>query len=483
MVPVTSSKNAEARGRGGGHSLCFRLSALFAVITTLVIGATGLSLDFWLSAHVSARARAQLEADLEHFRHLLAELPDRERLAAGSHWFSSAPGHSGELQASAIDPSGALIAGSPPFDWPRELVERAKDVPVHDVVQARDRAWRVMLARAPIGRTADTVIVGIARDKAQDDAIIRRFREALLIAGLLASLAAAAFGYAAAWRGLLPLRRMVQAATRMRAQNLHDRLDANEYPGELRELACSFNAMLERLDQSFTRLSDFSADLAHELRSPLSSLMLQAQVALGKPRSEAQLRQVLESGLEELDRLARMTNDMLFLAKADHAGHALKREAVALEEEANKVFEYFEPLAAERQVGLEVSGAARVLADRSMIRRMIANLVSNAVRHATLDSTVQIACANEGSTAAIAVTNAGIEVSAEMCERVFDRFFRVESSRSAPTEGAGLGLAIVKSIVELHGGRIGVESRSGRTTFRAVFPAYAPVPEQPVPTS
>ena len=466
MAPATSSKRAEG---GAGRSLSFRLTAWFTLVTAAIIGITGVCLDRWLSADLEERAKAQLEADFEHFRHLLAESENRAQLA-GSHWFAADPRHLGGLQASAIDGSGRLLAGSPPFEWPPDLIRQARDEPVHQLLRTEAGSYSVLLGPARIGDGSDVVLVGIAMDKREDDTILLHFRLAALLAWLLASAAAAALGYFVARRGLRPLQRMGTAAARIRAESLGERLDAENAPLELQELARSFNAMLERLDQSFRRLSDFSSDLAHELRSPLSSLMLQAQVALGKPRNEAQLRQVLESGLEELERLSRMANDMLFLAKAEHAGHLLKREPVALEEEAAKVFDYFEALASERGVRLELRGKGRVLADRSMMRRMIANLVSNAVRYATPASAVEVTCEQTGTTPALMVTNEGVELLPQDRERVFDRFYRVESSRSGSAEGAGLGLAIVKSIIELHGGHIGVESGSGRTSFCVRLP-------------
>jgi len=472
VAPATSSKSAEG---AGGRSLRFRLTAAFTLVTALVIGAAAFCLDLWLAAELEVRARAQLEADFDHFRRHLADFPDREHLVAESHWFGRDPRPHVELQASAMDAAGRLLAGAPPFDWPSELVARAKDAPAHGSVRAQGRSYEVLLGPARIGGSADAVLVGIARDNAADEAVLRHFRAAVLVVWIAGSLAAGALGYFAAGRGLRPLGRMVDAAARIGAESLDERLDVRDAPRELQELAESFNAMLERLDRSFRRLSDFSSDLAHELRTPLSSLMLQAQVALGKPRSEAELRHVLESGLEELERLSRMTNDMLFIAKAEHAGHRLNLEHVRLEEEAGKVFEYFEPLASERRVRLDLNGSVQVLADRSMMRRMLANLVSNAVRHARAGSAVQVAVAHEGALARVEVTNEGAELPPEAGERMFDRFFRVESARTSSGEGAGLGLAIVKSIVELHGGRIGFESGAGRTTFRVVLPA-APAP-------
>lgn len=468
MAPATSSKTAELSRRGA--SLRLRLTASFALVTTLVIGVAGVCLDRWLAAELDVRARARLEADFDHFRRHLAEFPDRQHLLAESHWFSSDPRQRVELQASAMDWSGRPLAGAPPFDWPSEMLAHAREAPVYGSVTTQGRAYGVLVGPARVGASSDTVLVGIARDNAGDATVLLHFRTAALVVWILCSVAAGALGYFAVRRGLRPVGRMVEAAARVGAESLNERLDLRDAPLELHELALSFNAMLERLERSFSRLSDFSSDLAHELRSPLNSLMLQAQVALGRPRSEAELRHVLESGLEELERLSRMANDMLFIAKAEHAGHLLGLEPVPLEDEAAKVFEYFEALAAERGVHLAVSGAACARADRSMVRRMLVNLVSNAVRHAERGSTVEVACGTQGAMACLAVTNAGPALAAADCERVFDRFFRVQSSRTA-AEGAGLGLAIVKSIVELHGGRVGARSSGARTTFWAELPA------------
>lgn len=415
------------------------------------------------------RARARLEADFDHFRRHLEEFPDRQHLVAESHWFSSDPRQRVELQASAMDWSGRPLAGAPPFDWPSEMLARAREAPAHGSVTAQGRSYRVLVGPARVGSSSESVLIGIARDNAGDATVLLHFRAAALTVWVVASLAAGALGYFAVRRALRPVGRMAEAAARIGAESLHERLDVRDAPLELHELALSFNAMLERLERSFRRLADFSSDLAHELRSPLNSLMLQAQVALGRPRSEAELRHVLESGLEELERLSRMANDMLFIAKAEHAGHLLRLEPVPLEEESGKVFEYFEALAAERGVHLALSGAACARADRSLIRRMLVNLVSNAVRHAERGSTVEVACGARDPMASLAVTNVGPGLTEADCERVFDRFFRVGSSRG--TEGVGLGLAIVKSIAELHGGRVGARSSGARTTFWAELPA------------
>jgi two-component system heavy metal sensor histidine kinase CusS len=306
--------------------------------------------------------------------------------------------------------------------------------------------------------------VALAQDISESRHIVTGFRTTIVLACLLASVLAGGLGYLAAVKGLQPLRVMSRAAARVSAERLDERLELTDVPRELQDLAESFNAMLVRLQNSFRRLSEFSADLAHELRTPLTRLTLQAQVALDRPRNEAELRGVLESGLEELERLTRMVNDMLFLAKADHAQLNLELKPLPLEEEVDKILEYFEPVASDRGVRLERQGAATASADRAMIRRALANLVSNAIRYADPGSTALVRLRNERGAAVAEVENRWPALSEADRLRVFDRFYRAETSRAS--QGTGLGLAIVKSIVELHGGAVSAASDGRRTVFR-----------------
>ena len=471
---MTSAESVTVRGAQRPRSLRLRLTVLFAVVTSLAIGALGIYLDYALAGQLAARQQEELHGKLELFRHLLTELPDRRAIVLERHRFADAMVGHGELYAEVLDESGVPIVKLSPFDFPAALVRAAASgTAVSETVRVAGEPFRVLVAPAPLGKGVDAVVVGIAHDTAEARQILARFRTTILIACALGTILAGGLAYFAAVRGLRPLRKMVDAAARISAERLDERLASADVPLELRDLADSFNAMLSRLENSFKRLSDFSSDLAHELRTPIGNLMLHSQVALDRPRSESELRHVLESGLEELGRLSRLVNDMLFLAKADHAQLKLKRETVPLEQEVAKVFEYFEPLAAERKVQLVCNGVGTIAADRSMIRRALANVVSNAVRHAVVASIVNVAVKRERATVVVEITNRGAALSAEDCDRVFDRFFRAESSRSEPTDGAGLGLAIVKSIVELHEGKVSAGSYAEHTFFRIELPVSA----------
>src|SRR5574337_993211 len=273
-----------------------------------------------------------------------------------------------------------------------------------------------------------------------------RFLEALrqrLWAGISASAGGAALlGWFVAHRGLAPLRRVTATAHRLSAERLGERLAEDAAPAEVRDLVEAFNGMLDRLEDAFQRLKEFSADIAHELRTPVSNLMTQTEVALSRSRSAEDYREVLASNLEEYERIARMVSDMLFLAQADKGRLPRAMETVALAEEARALADFYEALADEQGVALTVSGEASVKGDRLMLRRAVSNLLSNALRHTPRGGRVAIKIAHDSDDATLAVTNPGEPIPAEELPRIFERFHRAGTDRRRQGEGAGLGLAI-----------------------------------------
>jgi len=230
--------------------------------------------------------------------------------------------------------------------------------------------------------------------------------------------------------------------------------------------------MLARLEGSFRRLSDFSSDLAHELRTPISNLMTETQVAISKARSSDQYREVLYSNLEEYERLARMIADMLFLAKADNGLIVPSSEMVDMAMEVRELFGFYEAFAEEQGVSLVLAGGGVVRGDRLMIRRALSNLLSNAIRHTPHDGSVKVLIdPRKSGEIHLSVENPGEDIEPEHLPRLFDRFYRVDRSRQKASEGAGLGLAITKSIVEAHKGTIQVFSSNGSTRFAITIPA------------
>jgi len=228
--------------------------------------------------------------------------------------------------------------------------------------------------------------------------------------------------------------------------------------------------MLARLEGAFQRLSDYSADIAHELRTPISNLMTQTQVALSRPRTSAEYQDTLASNLEEYERIARMVGDMLFLAKAEEHALAHATEAVELAHEADALRDFYEALAEERGIRIQRTGEATVRGDRLMLRRAVSNLLSNALRHTPDGGRIALHIETGPDSVRLMVSNEGEPIPPDQLERVFERFHRASPRRDRHGEGAGLGLAITRSIVRAHGGEIAARSEGGVTTLSITLP-------------
>lgn len=326
------------------------------------------------------------------------------------------------------------------------------------------------------GRDEEAIDVLIALDLSHHAHFLAAVRQATWAGVALAALVAALFGWFAAHRGLAPLRRVTETAHGLSAQQLGQRLDAGDAPAEVREHVDAFNGMLARLEAAFQRLGDYSADIAHELRTPVSNLMTQTQVALSRPRTAAEYQDVLASNLEEYERIARMVGDMLFLAKAEENALAQGGEAVDLAGEADALIDFYEALADERGIRIVRTGQATVCGDRLMLRRALSNLISNALRHTHDGERITIRIEVDAAWVRLAVLNVGEPIPQDQIERIFDRFHRAGSGRERHGEGAGLGLAITRSIVRAHGGDISARSVAGTTIVQLTLPRHAPPP-------
>lgn len=306
----------------------------------------------------------------------------------------------------------------------------------------------------------------VALDRSTEAHVLAEYRLRLGGVLLAAVLVAAAAGYAIAWRGLRPLRRMADAARGIGAQDLHRRLDVAGLPAELRALALAFNATLQRLEESFGRISQFSADIAHELRTPVSNLWGGLEVALGRPREPAQYRAALESGMEECARLSQMIQTLLFLAQTERPDHALRREPIDLRQELDALAEFFEAAAAESGVdlGVRCESGLQVMADRLLLQRALGNLLGNALAHTPGGGRVTIGAGRIGNVVRVEVADTGCGIAPEHLPNLFERFYRADPARSRERGGLGLGLALVRNIARLHGGDVGVHSAVGAGT-------------------
>ncbi|MCB1568582.1 MAG: heavy metal sensor histidine kinase [Xanthomonadales bacterium] len=300
---------------------------------------------------------------------------------------------------------------------------------------------------------------------------LRELRRNLAWYALAVMALAGGLAWLAAHQGLAPLRAMKKRAAGVSAQRLDARMPEAAVPVEMADLATELNRMLERLRDDFRRLSEFSSDLAHELRTPISNLLTQTQVMLSTRRDEATYRDTLASNAEELERLARMVSDMLFLAKTERGVDLPNKERFSAAAEVAALAEFHEAVADERQLRLETHGDAAINGDRLMFRRAVSNVLSNALRHAEVRSVVSIKIESADAWVMVRVQNAGAPIPPEVMTRLFDRFYSADPARNHPASaGSGLGLAITRAIVDCHGGKVSVACSLGLTTFSLSFP-------------
>jgi two-component system heavy metal sensor histidine kinase CusS len=319
-------------------------------------------------------------------------------------------------------------------------------------------------------------VIQVAMDDAEEEATIDKVRRASFVALLLGIVLSAGLGGVVARRGMKPLREIAAAAERITANQLKERIDPARQPEELATLATALNRMLGRLEDSFVRMSQFAADVAHELRTPIHNMRGEAEVALSAKRKPAEYRCILESSLEEFARLSRMINEMLFIAHAEDPQRHIERVRFDARREIEAVAEFFDALTESRGVTVSAQGQGIIDADPILFRRAVTNLLSNAVRHTPSGGRITMSVESaDGGAVLIKVTDSGCGIGPEHLPRICDRLYCADRTNTQLSEQSGLGLSIVKSIVELHGGSIAIDSALGKgTTVLMRFPAATP---------
>lgn len=452
-------------------SLTTRFAILFALFAASLLMVAGLVLERAVEVHFDDLDEHELAAKLVVVGKLLARTTSREAFQALPQRLDDALSGHELVGVLVFDEAGAKIYA---FGSERFTSAQRAGAPLSGSVRHWEQDGNQYIGREAMFRielpTPLAARVVVALDISHHTHFLTEVRDRLWIGISVVALLAAGVGWLAARNGLAPLRRVTATASRLSAARLGERLSERDAPAEMLALVEAFNGMLDRLEDAFRRLSDFSADIAHELRTPVSNLMTETQVALSRARSADEYRETLHSNLEEFDRLARMIGDMLFLAKADNGLLPRPAETVALEAEARALVDFYEALAEEQGVRFEVSGAATVTGDHLMLRRALSNLISNAIRHTPSGGTIAIRVDNDAGQVRLSVCNPGEGIPAEQLPLLFERFHRVDPSRTRHSEGSGLGLAITRSIVEAHGGHVEATSAQGITTFAVCLP-------------
>lgn len=447
------------------NSITARTSALFTGLAALVFAAMGLIIQASVNHHFVEQDRAVIFGKLELVSHILQ----------GASATSDVTRIKGQLANALVGHHDLVIrvqnsAGHDVFTSGHEQLADAAMAtakPIPTLVPWTDKNASYRLVATDIYASDGALLwrVGIAINSQHHTQFLATFEREILLTGASGLAFMALFGWVAIRRGLKPLQRMAMVSEGISAEHLTGRLVTEHVPSELTSLTRAFNSMLDRLSDSLSRLSAFSSDIAHELRTPVNNLMTQTQVVLSRPRTSDDYQETLYSNLEEFERLARMISDMLFLAKADNGLIIPHREAVHLAREVSDVFEFYDALAAERNLTLQLAGSAEVSGDALMLRRVVSNLVSNAVRHAAVGSVIAVEVSVKEGVAQLVIESTGETIAEQHLPHVFERFYRAKSSRQRSEEGAGLGLAITKSIIVAHKGSIDVVSHNGLTRF------------------
>ena len=481
------SWNTANKGAPWWKTLAFRLTAGYAL--------AGLCLVFLATASLYLVLRSELEKSTELFladklhvvRTLLRERPDdwdglREEIE-----LESAARRYQQFYIRLLDEHSAPLLTTPGMAEQLDLSLLTKQTrPYHlfSMTGMRGQSFRVTSAPAEVGSPSTrTDTIEIAIDVSQQKALLARYRRWFL-AVLLGCLAIfPLIGYRVARHGIRPVEEIATTARHISSTNLRERIQPDGYPSELASLADTFNKMLDRLQESFERISKFSADIAHDLRTPVNNIRGEAEVALARARNVEEYRDVLGSCLEETVRLSDLISDLLFLARAESPLAHLHREPVNIAELLDGVRQYYEASAEDGGISLTTAAAAEPVVadlDRTLVQRAVGNLVSNALAHTPSGGTITLGTTLgtgvEAATVRIEISDTGEGIPPEALPKVFDRFYRVDTSRSQKSGGTGLGLSIVQSIVLLHGGNVEIASQPGqgtRVTLRIPMPSTA----------
>jgi two-component system heavy metal sensor histidine kinase CusS len=468
------------------RTLAFRLTAAYASAGILLVLLATCSLYLMLVSELNKSTELFLKDKVNVLRTMLRERPDDEDGLHEEVVLESASRRYEQFYICLLDQNHKQMLITPGM---------AKDLSLpalQTLAQTRNghafrmkgrtgKSFFVLQTAVPYGNsTSRSVTIEVAVDVSGKEGLLARFRLWFWITSTGMLILFPLIGYKIARQGIRPVEEIAATARRITSSHLGERIGAEGYPYELASLAWTFNNMLDGLEDSFERISRFSVDIAHDLRTPVNNIRGEAEVALARARTIDEYRDALESSLEEAVRLSDLIGNLLFLARTENPLNHLRLEPVNLSELVDGVREYYDASAAEAGITLtNATNNVLVIAelDRTLMQRAVGNLVSNAVAHTLHGGSVVIATYSEPSAESawvrIEVTDTGVGIPAEALPRVFDRFFRVDSSRSRASGGTGLGLAIVQGIMSLHNGDVQIASEPGvgtRVTLR--MPAH-----------
>ncbi len=451
------------------RSITSQLVLLFTLAATFLLSC-GLGVFYWIVVrHAFAEDNAVLADKVSA---LSADLKAGGPEIFGAELKAAKVGEHAPYWIRILNSEGTVLMEAPQMDGIPSNVFPQPETAAQSVTSPQDykvenKLFSLIAFREEFG--GQQYIIQVAQDRTSDEQVEKNFGILLIVVLGGSILASAVIAITVTKRGLRPLGDMTRSLERISPSRLNERVTPALWPRELQPLALAFDEMLSRLEESFTRLSQFSADLAHELRTPIANIMGEAQVALTRDRPPGEYREVIESTIAECERLSGIVDNLLFVARADAAREPIERKSLDGRAAAEKIATFYQNVAEDRQIAITCSGQGEIYADPVLFQRAVGNLLDNALRFTPDHGSIEISIVPGPEFSEVIVTDNGSGIAPEHLPRVFDRFYRADSSRSS--QGAGLGLALVKSIVDLHGGSAQVASDNSRgTTVTLTFP-------------
>jgi two-component system, OmpR family, heavy metal sensor histidine kinase CusS len=463
-----SSNRTEAR------SIATQLVLLFTLSATLLLSC-GLGVFYWIVVRhafeednaVLADKLAAIRTDLKQSNGINTVARELENRRAGEsvvYWMR------------LIDPAGNAVTETPGMNQllpPSVFAQPQTSVPLPRSTRDYQKDGK-LFSLVAMNEAVDgqPYVLQVAQDRSADERFRKQFGALLALVLGLGLIVSTLVAITVTRRSLRPLAQMKRSLERVQPAHLSERIEPAQWPRELQPLVTAFDGMLDRLEDSFTRLSQFSADLAHELRTPIGNMLGEAQVALTRERGSDEYRSVIESTATECERLSGIIDNLLFLARAESAEQQIERSLFDGRAALEKIAGFYQTAAEDRQVSIACQGEGQIFADPALFNRAAGNLIENALRFTSDGGNIRISITSRESNTEVSVHDTGSGITPEHLPRVFDRFYRGDASRSSA--GTGLGLALVKSIVDLHGGSVVIESNPGHgTTVTLTLPAKA----------
>lgn len=439
-------------------SIAGRLTLMFAVATGLVSALASVAIFMFQTLELKRHQAEELHARFEIVETMVRRLGDAGKWPLLADKLTSFTPANDSIRYRVESPDPHFAFGAP---WPAGARIQGPQEGIGYVRFDKRRFMTLSKMVAPY-RERPAVRLTIAADTAPFDASGLVLGAGVLAASLLTVMAVSLLGHRIARRGLAPVDRLSQHAAALNPEDLSLRMPTGHLPTELEGLMAAFNGALDRLQHAYVRLSSFNADVAHELRTPLSNLIGQTQVALSRTRQADELEDVLHSNLEELERLRTIINDMLFLARADQGAMAANLAPTSLAALVRKTADFLDVLFEEAGVTLRVEGDATIAVEQSLLGRAVTNLLDNAIRHGEGPGPVTVTIDDRGDEVCIGVHNRGAPIQEAHLARLFDRFYRLDPARENSGDSHGLGLAVVKAIALMHGGCVAARCENGQ---------------------